>query len=734
MDIKDNLNFYKISLFVILCLPIVSLPPYFFQPDWAKGIIFRSIMAILFFLFLFKENLSIKILFEKLKKNPVFWGLISLFTTFLLASIFSVDQSFSFWGSPYRGGGFMTFAFLFVFAIFAFLKLKEKDWKNAFILSIFIGIIVSLIAIVIFYKNSTIVLRPVSTIGNPITLGIYLSILFFIALSFFIVEKKIKWKVFFAIAFFIFSNAIFITSSRATFLGIISGIILFFLLYPKKNTKIKIGLITFLIICFGFIAYLNFANSFPKYLEENKVFVNITHRLSFESIFGDERFRAWKIFSLALLDKPILGWGPENQNIGFDKFYNPKVMWSSWWDKSHNVFLDMGVQAGILGLLSYLFLIFALFWSLYKTKKNSQNYYEKIIITGIQSALLGYFVANFFSLDSMPSYILFFFIIGYVLRLSLPNFLEENVFIKNKKSTLKKVAMFFGFLILILFLWQYNYFSFVENGKVNIAKTLSENKKCDEAFKIMDNVLTKSSFLDAHNAIQYIDMTATCNIFFPEKNDEYIKNGFEVVKKAVEKRPLYTRFWLSLGSYSNSLAEKETDEFKKSDLLKQAENYFNKAEKLSPNRQEIFMGKIRKEFILKNYFKMSDIGEECLLISSEFSYCQFYLGIAKIYLGNSEDGKKEIQIAEQEGYPVNVFTLNMKADAFESVKDYKNLVEIYKEYIKLDYNNPQYHSSLAFVYSLIGEYKKAREEAVIVLKLAPDSKENVNSFLNTLPY
>ena len=696
-------------------------------------------MAILLFLFFWKTQNPINFLVQNFKKNPILWGLSSLFVTFLLASIFSVDQLFSFWGSPYRGGGFITFAFLFIFAILAFLKFKEKDWKQAFILCVFVGVVVSLIAIIQFYGIPnpffSNVPRPSATIGNPITLGIYLSILFFIALSLLISEKNIKWKIIFATAIFIFLNAIFITSSRAAFLGMASGMILFFSLYPKQNKKIKIGLITFLIICAGVVAYFNLANSFPKYLEENKLFVNITHRLSFKTIFADERFRAWETFSLAIKDRPILGWGPENQTVGFDKFYDSNVTWSSWWDRAHNVFLDVGIQAGILGLLAYIFLFFTLFWSLYKSKKDSQDYSQKIIITGLQSALFAYIVANFFSLDSVPSYILFFFIIAYTLKLSLPKTEPENNFVESKNSWIKKTAMVIAFCVLVLFLWQYNYVPFIENGKMNYAEALVKNKMCDEAFLIMNEVASKKSFLDAYTAIEYVDLTIACNNFYPEKNSGYIKDGFEIVKKATEKRPLYTRFWLSLGSYSNSLSERETNELKKSEFLEQAKNYFNEAEKLSPLREELFLGKMRTVLILKDYSEMAGLGEKCISINDKFSGCHFYLGIAKIYLGNSEEGKKEIEIAEeQKHFTKNLASLNMQADAFETMKDYKNLAEVYKNYIKLNYNNPQYHSSLAFIYSLLKEYKMAREEAMIALELAPDAKDNVNAFLRTLPY
>ena len=357
---------------------------------------------------------------------------------------------------------------------------------------------------------------------------------------------------------------------------------MFILLSPKKNNKLKIGIIVFLAIIFGVISYLNIADAFPKFLEQNKLFNIIAPKLSYQKIINDERFKAWETFSLAIKDRPILGWGPENLAVGFDKFYNPKITQAPWWDKAHNIFLDIGVQAGILGILAYVFLLFALFLSLHKAKRASQDYSEKIVITGIQSALLGYIVANFFSLDSMPSYILFFLIIAYTLNLSLSKEELKSTPLNNKNNIPKKVIMAFVFCVLILFLWQYNYFPLIENGKMNFAEALARNKRCNEAIFLMDEVLNKKNFLYTYAATQYVDLTIACNNFYPEKYQEYIKSGFEIVKEAVKKRPLYTRFWISLGSYANSLAQREQDTDKRSDLLNQAEKYFDMAEKLSP--------------------------------------------------------------------------------------------------------------------------------------------------------
>ena len=118
MKINENNNkfrwAYLAGFFIILALPLLIIQPYFFPADWGKTIVFRSILAIILFLFLWQ------ILYRKnetslpnLKNNKIIWALSALFATFLPASIFSVDPYFSFWGSPVRSDGFINFAFYF---------------------------------------------------------------------------------------------------------------------------------------------------------------------------------------------------------------------------------------------------------------------------------------------------------------------------------------------------------------------------------------------------------------------------------------------------------------------------------------------------------------------------------------------------------------------------------------------------------------------------------------------
>lgn len=116
------------------------------------------------------------------------------------------------------------------------------------------------------------------------------------------------------------------------------------------------------------------------------------------SIF-ENRVVIWKNASLAILQKPILGFGAESQERVFDKvFYESGFPLSNLMiDRAHNLFLDVLIWGGIVGLI--VFLRF-----LYLSYKNIQDKYLKL-------AFWSFLIYAFFQPLSVVHWLLFVLII-----------------------------------------------------------------------------------------------------------------------------------------------------------------------------------------------------------------------------------------------------------------------------------------------------------------------------------
>lgn len=749
----------KIGFFIILALPVLIAPPYFFPADWGKSIVFRTILSILSILFIYqvfyKKNTIPGV---NIKNNKLVWAMMAYFTVFLLASIFSVDPGFSFWGSPFRGGGFINLGFCFVYALLVFIFFRNNDWKKAWIFSFFIGIIVSGLAIIQYYGifSSFFIPKsePSSTMGNPIPLAVYLLLLSFIVLSFAIKEpfnttqNKTK-KIFYIASLVIFLFTILISSTRAAYLGITIGAVYFLLFYPKKLKVVKIYLTAILAIIFVIVLYANIHPELPKFLQ-NRVTQEAVRQLSIKQALSNERFSAWKIMINEIKDRPILGWGPENLAVGFDKNYDSNITPSPWWDRAHNIFLDAGVQAGILGLIAQIALFAVLLWQLQKAKRNEEN---SLICHGLQTAIIGYLVAGFFSLNTLSIDIILFLIIGYSLYLSRENKIEiENDTKKyeaQKGAWWKSLTIFLLFCFLIIFLWQYNFIPLQINAELNYAEDLANHKNCTASLALMDEALLKHSFLDSYARTQYIEREKTCSEFYPQNALAYTTRALEILKEAVKINPLYTRYWIDLGELTTTMVDQENDIVKKDALVKEVRYYFDKALQLAPKHQEIFTDMVELEIVLGDYKSAKDYSRKCMSINPNIGDCYFYMAISEIYARDIEDGKINLQKAENLGVDLGSSKkLLLLSNAYGSIPDYQDMATVVERLIaaharevndaleknlKIGLIFAQYHSTLAFLYAKMGQYDKARQEALTVLKLSPESEQNVNEFLKTLP-
>jgi hypothetical protein len=561
--------------------------------DWGKAIFFRIILSIIIFFFLweiiFKKTKLSSIKTKIASVSSLFYLLITLFLIYLLATIFSVNQHFSLWGDPNRNGGFINFSFYIFLAILAFLIIRKNDWQKLLDFLIVISLFVCVIAFIqkfgifskylIPFKD-----RPISVMGNPILLSIYLLLVTFLSFSFGIITKsRFKKILYFSSVFLFLFTSIFLVQTRGTYLGLFIGFLFFLFAYPKK-TKIKI-----------YVGVLIAAAIFGMYLSkvylDNHLYVYqklpplisepLDRTLSlFEGTkITEARTSAWKVSWNALKEKPILGYGPENFVVAFDKYYDPSLPiigriapgndLTEWFDRAHNFIFDISITAGIPALIIYLSLFGTLIWQLQKTKKiNPEN---AVISTGLQATFLGYLTALFSSFDSVSTYLVFFLLIGYSLYLISSSDLSNEKKpeqtttdrFSNKIYELRYPLVTVIFLIIGWFVWIYNIKPLYINKEMNMALTyadLRQEKTCQKALDIVNKIYPSvpDSIIDNYLGQKSTFVIYGCNDKLKGKTPEDLTNqNIQILKKNIEKNPQYVTNWILIGEYTNILIKEK---------------------------------------------------------------------------------------------------------------------------------------------------------------------------------
>jgi O-antigen ligase/tetratricopeptide (TPR) repeat protein len=737
----------------ILFLPIIILPPSFQPSEWTRTTLFRilitALVTFVLFKYFYKNDISISLPKWNISKYLPFLVLLGFMLLIIISTIFSVDPRFSFFGNPSRAGGSLNLLFYFGFTVFLTLFIKDTNWEKLLKINFVVAFLASLFALTQafnLFKNTFISYEgggAPSVFGNSTFFAIYMLFITIWSFVLLIQKKDKKQKMLYGGLFCFFVLTIFLTDSRATYLALIVSFFYFLFFYPFKIKKIKtLKIIAGSILIFAAITVLVF-NSFPQLADQNIIFFKLENRLSIERVAEDlfgTRFAVWQMTIEAIKDKPLFGWGPENFYVGFEKYFEPTApnMQKLWWDRPHNVFLEIAVNYGLIALFFYISFWIILLWNLQKfklAKKNADaNPDETLVAHGLQAMIIGYLITLFFNFDSFPTYLISFFFIGYAFSLLFSQ--TEKTEIKNNQKIInyknKKIITVIFYVILLLFIYFWNIKPLYINESIVFAKNLSNVGSCEKSLSIIENANENPGILKVYNALTYSDIIKKCSN--KEQQIEQAKKGVEALKEAVVIQPNYTRAWLFMGALTNVLAANEQDSGNKDDLLKEARDYFNKALELSPKRQEILVELEKNYLIAQNYKEMEKTGHNCINIDSTQGICYWYLGISEIFMGNQENGKKHIEKSlELGGFPIPWLQLGA---AYVDQKNYKDAADAYYM-ITVSYpENASYHAVYAFLLKENGEYNKAASEALKVFQLQPgnkDSQDFLEALLGTSP-
>lgn len=398
-----------------------------------KNMLFRFLVEIAFFgwVILALKDAAYRL---NIRKSPILIAYSVFMGVLLLADMFGVDPFKSFWSNFERMEGFVGHIHFFAYFIVLSAMLRSAaDYGRMF--KYFIA---SNIAVLVFgygqllgangYIFSQLLPSvaakfsqafPVhmsenrldATLGNSAYFAIYcLMFAFILALRWNDVRgQKGNWM--YPTLIVLNLIALFYTGTRGTQIGLLVGgfITLGIVAWNEKGKvrKTIAGIAIVVAILVGSV----FVFKNTSFIQSSPTLARFAS-ISPTDLTGMSRLSIWKISYEAFKERPILGYGQDNFSYIYASKFIPEKMWNleAWYDRSHNVFFDWLVAAGVLGLISYLSLyVVALF--LMWNKRSAMPLRERAILTG---ALAGYFVHNVFVFDNLISYILFFFLLAYI--------------------------------------------------------------------------------------------------------------------------------------------------------------------------------------------------------------------------------------------------------------------------------------------------------------------------------
>ncbi len=370
-----------------------------------------------------------------------------------LATVSAVDPLKAFWSNFERMEGFVLFLHLFAYLVVAGSVMKHKSgwWTWFFNATLVMSVVIGADAFISFYSDPNQVgYRIFGNLGNSSYLGVYSLIHIFIALFF--VLKKIGHRSakvlaaqgayvsvgFYALVAIFNLIVLFNTGTRGSFVGLVLGILVTALLiaiFERQNRGLrKIGIVL-VSLSVAFVVFLGLFKESPL-IRGNDMLNRFAElmTLDFKAVLenqGKSRHLLWGMAWEGVKERPVLGWGLDNFHYVFAEKYNPAMYaQEQWFDRSHNVFMDWMVSAGILGLLAYLSLFGFAIYMVLRISEQRMSFSLKAILIGGFVAYLGH---NAFIFDNLSSYILFFSTLAFI-HASYLHDMEEKAALASKSA------------------------------------------------------------------------------------------------------------------------------------------------------------------------------------------------------------------------------------------------------------------------------------------------------------
>ena len=196
-----------------------------------------------------------------------------------------------------------------------------------------------------------------------------------------------------------------LSSSILAVAGIVAFLAAAIIMFARQNKRLWWALAALVVLMIGGSFYAKSIGRFPSFADPTT----------------STRFWVWGEAWQGFLERPILGWGPENFTAVYDKFFNPNFYVpgqnnETWFDRAHSVFFDYLSETGALGLLSYLAVFGVFAWEFFRRRRHEDQSQDRsqVVVRGFILALpVAYLVQGVAIFDVLPMYLNLFLFLAF---------------------------------------------------------------------------------------------------------------------------------------------------------------------------------------------------------------------------------------------------------------------------------------------------------------------------------
>jgi O-antigen ligase/tetratricopeptide (TPR) repeat protein len=729
----------KLLVFLIPFLPLYISKSIYFPYIDGKNFAFRIAIelaaAIWLVLIWFKKE-------YRLQNSKIMFSILVFTFIVGLADIVGVNPYNSFWSNYERMEGYITILHLLLY--FFILKSILRTWRDwTIFLNLFLvaGTFAGVYAIAMPPINAPRYVmeygaRMSGTIGNPPFLASYLLLIVFIGLILITRTQKNLLKIFYAATVLINLAVIYLTASRGAILAALIGTIILCLYYisgkyDKRNER------QFRKRIFAYIALLIILTVVITSITDTEFIIKDRTISRFTSIFSDKavetRFDAWKMALHGIKERPVLGWGQENFLSLYAIVQIPYTEEHAWVDRAHNILVDWLVNAGFLGLISYLAIFGSAIAALIRAIRNRTVKEKEGVVIII--AIIVYFIQNLFTFDSINTYLVFFALLAYVDNI---NVTDGSARLEYNHVLREKPVIYAGmiFIALLAFVSTSYFVNYKPIRQSQITKQSSVIPSEHEAFvTLLDDfkrALSYSTFGDTYVRLQ---MASVANGIYARRLFEhkealiFIQSTAEELYKGISGNRNNLMYLSYVVSFYRKIAVYEPS------FVGRTEALINACLRLNPEYKWLYIELSDLYLLNKDYEGAFVAIERVTVTDPQNDVLQIKLAVAAILTKRVEVASMAVEKAKNIRTAGNNISADKRqafsldelysfAQAYREVKDYSRALNCYNEMLNIMPLDAKLHYEIAEIYRLAGDIINAKKEAKKAVELASGNVDN----------
>lgn len=442
------------------------------------------------------------------------------------------------------------------------------------------------------------------------------------------------------------------------------------------------------------------------------------------------RLIGWNIAWQGFQARPLLGWGTEQFQTVFDRYYDPQLLKFSFYetvsDKPHNAFLERVATQGALGALALLGVFGALGWAVVSGIRTGAIRREETVST--VALFFGLCVFGLFLFDLLPILIVWYASLAFVC--AAPGLANATPQSRQPGSSLERwvwhglVGACLG-SALVLVVWA---------GPASVFTSRALDARDPDSFVAATRqaLAWGGPYLREnrlHLSYAFIRQE-TAGIWQPEQASEVVDLLVPSFLDDGMTKDDFTSTFV-LGQLQAIAAEAGQD----AEKLRAAQSAFERALDLSPGRQVAAIQLARVQLMAGNQEEAVAALQRLISDNPDVAEPYWYLGLAYAASGQVAEAAGAFQTALRLGrYPRTVSEVEYVVGVFNSAQAWDDIISVYQHILSTgNLREPAgWHAKLAATYAQAGRLELAVIEAQRAAQIDPSFAAEAQAFIESL--